>query len=79
MVCALACINLNDISKYDEAGAEKEPNGKDKLDALTGAKQAFEGRRKMGAGSIWRGLFWFILPFKEILKRDSVFRETLDV
>lgn len=79
MFCALACINVNDISKYDEAGAEKEPNGKDKLDALTGARQAFGGRRKMGAGSIWRGLFGFILPFKEILKRDSVFRESGDV
>lgn len=70
---------MNDISKYDEAGAEKEPNGKGKLDALTGARQAFVGFRKMGARSIWRGVFWFILPFKEILKRDSVFRETRDV
>lgn len=39
LVCALACINVSDISKYDRAGAEEKPSGKTEQDALIKAEQ----------------------------------------
>lgn len=56
---------MNDISKYDEAGAEKEPNRKGKLDALTGARQAFGGAGRWVQEAYGGGCFGSFCPLKK--------------